>query len=139
MFLVSNNTNQTEDQVLAAKAYIYTEFLPTLYPDVKKVRLRVDGAGCFNGGLQRLCQLMWGRCWGEVREESVRVCICGDGKSDLDGLFGVAGGELQRAVDAGFSYYDAETVAEALTRRGGLAKTVVAVFQKHDHFVLWSG
>jgi hypothetical protein len=55
--------------------------------------------------------------------------ICGDGKSDLDGLFGVAGGELQRAVDAGFSYYDAETVAEALTRRGGLAKTVVAVFE----------
>ena len=95
VFMVSNDTGQTDLQVLAAKAYIYTELLPELYPQVKKVRLRADGAGCFNSKLQRGCQLLWGRVWGNIFEESVRISIAGDGKSNLDGMFGMAGFKMK--------------------------------------------
>ena len=49
-FFFSNDTAQDSTFVMAGKAYIYSEFLPTQFPDDTKIKshFESDGAGAYN-------------------------------------------------------------------------------------------
>ena len=85
VLLFSNDTTQDANFVLSAKAYIYSEFVPTLFPDdigTINVKFESDGAGCFNSSALKGCQPYWHE-WteGKVEEVQVRHSVNGDGKT----------------------------------------------------------
>lgn len=101
-FFFSNDTLQDTNFVLAGKAYVYNEFLPTQFPDGTKIEafFESDGAGAFNSNLAKACQPYWLK-WtnGRVEEIQIRHSVNGDGKTSLDGAFGKLGKNLHDAVN----------------------------------------
>ena len=85
-FMFTDDTTQNANSVLSAKAYLYNELLPD---HIKFVHFRSDGAGCYSSNLTKAAMTEWGR-WtkGKIIEKSYRVSVAGDGKTNLDGLFG---------------------------------------------------
>ena len=56
---------------MSAKAYIYTELLPEVMPQVKRVRVRIDRGSGLNDEVIQECQLFWGWKWGAIFEELI--------------------------------------------------------------------
>jgi len=134
VLLFSNDTTQDANFVLAAKAYIYSDFLPTLFPDdieTINVNFESDGAGCFNSSILKGCQPHW-REWteGKVEEVQVRHSVNGDGKTALDGVFGRLGGNLRAAINNGSKdITDAETCVAAFEDGAGIRGAAAAIFR----------
>ena len=63
--MLTNDTGQGAEQVMAAKSIIYTELLPEVMPQVKRVRVRVDGGSGLNDEVIWECKLFWGWKWGQ--------------------------------------------------------------------------
>ena len=113
--MVTDDTFQDEQQVLAAKALLYREHLPE---HIKKVHLVSDGAGCYKSKLHRTIMLCW-ESWTGIVELTYRITPAGDGKSVLDGMFARMNNCLATAVNEGGSHYDAETTIEMAEMAGG--------------------
>jgi hypothetical protein len=108
---ISNDTTQDAAAVNCAKAYLYKVVLPTY--GIKKVHYRCDGAGNFSGNEAKAAIALWPELGG-VTEISYKTSVSGDGKSNLDGLFGVLTRHLHVLVDGGASFRNAEELCELL-------------------------
>lgn len=124
VMMVTDDCLQDEHEVACAKNTVYKKYLPD---HVTKVRFTSDGAGCFKSQFHRAFQPFW-KVWTGIDEISYRITPAGDGKSCLDGMFGRLNAVLQTAVDSGMSYWDSETILEALEESQGLAATEFALF-----------
>ena len=82
--MVTDDTLQDENQVIAAKKLLYKEHLPD---NIKKVHFVSDGAGCFKSKLHRAVQPFY-KTWTGVDEVTLRVTPARAGKTSLDGRFG---------------------------------------------------
>lgn len=125
VFMVTNDVLQDEHEVACAKKIIYSEYLPN---NIKYVLFVSDGAGCFKSQYHRALQPFW-KIWTGVDEISYRITPAGDGKSCLDGMFGRMNTVLASAVNSGSSYWDADTICEAIEASNGLASTQFVRFE----------
>ena len=123
--MVTDDTLQDENQVIAAKTLLYKEQLPD---HVKKVHFVSDGAGCFKSKLHRAVQPFY-KTWTGVDEVMLRVTPAGAGKTSLDGRFGTFNSTLSKGVDQGASFYNAGTVIETAKGAGGMAATEFILFE----------
>ena len=134
VLLFSNDTTQDANFILSAKAYIYSEFVPTLFPDdigTINVKFESDGAGCFNSSALKGCQPYWHE-WteGKVEEVQVRHSVNGDGKTPLDGVFGRLGCTLRTSINNGSQdITNAETCLAAFEYDIGISGTTAAIFR----------
>jgi len=126
-FLFTDDGNQDAWSVATAKQILYGTLLPKAFPDVKRVRYRSDGAGCFSSDLSRLLQTIWHE-WTGITEISVRVSVSGGGKSDLDGRFAFLSEALRSGVNSGKSHWNAKTSIAAATARGPLKSSLLGEF-----------
>jgi hypothetical protein len=124
VMMVTDDALQDEHEVACAKSIIYKQYLP---PHVRKVRFTSDGAGCFKSQFHRSFQPFW-KLWTGIDEISNRITPAGDGKSALDGMFGRLNTILSSAVDGGMSYWNSETIVDAVEASNGLAATEFARF-----------
>jgi hypothetical protein len=126
VMMVTDDCLQDDWEVACAKSIVYKEYLPER---TKKVHFVSDGAGCFKSQLQRGLQPFW-KIWTGVDEIVYRLTPAGDGKSALDGmLFGRLNTVLSSAVNMGASYWNAQTIADAMAESNGLASTQFATFE----------
>ena len=135
----SNDTTQDANFVLSAKAALYGDILPTLFPDDIREKygsiyahFRCDGAGCFNCNSAKAAMYMWKRWTSEnstpVNEVSYRVAVNGGGKTSLDGKFGHIQASMKTSVNNGFDITSAETCVEAYEHSSGIRGTTSAIF-----------
>ncbi|KAL7554990.1 hypothetical protein ACHAWF_018659 [Thalassiosira exigua] len=132
----SNDTKQDANFVLSAKAALYTEILPALFPDDTEqinVHFRADGAGTFNCNLAKSVQHMWKKWTGgsegpTINEASYRISVNGGGKTSLDGNFGVLSFYLRRWVDFGEDITTAEDCFKAFQAGPGMQGSTAALF-----------
>ena len=117
--MVTDDTFQDEQQVLAAKALLYREHLPE---HIKKAHFVSDGAGCYKSKLHRTIMPCW-ETWTGIVELTYRITPAGDGKSVLDGMFARMNNCLATAVNEGGSHHNAETTIEMADAAGGMAAT----------------
>ena len=141
--LFSNDTTQDANFVLSAKAALYTEILPTLFPHdigVINAHFRTDGAGCFNCNAAKAAMPMW-ICWTSenevpVDEISYRVSVNGGGKTSLDGTFAHLKSNLDTSVNNGLDITHAESCMDAYEDSSGIRGTAAAVFSPvRDHII----
>jgi hypothetical protein len=125
VMMVTDDTLQDEHEVACAKAMLYSQYLPE---HITKVRFVSDGAGCFKSQFHRAFQPFW-KIWTGIDEISYRITPAGDGKSNLDGMFGRLNVVLATSVNGGQSYYNSETVCEAIEDSNGLAATEFCRFE----------
>ena len=123
-FFFCDDTTQDSNFVLSAKSYIYSEFLPSLFPDDVTVETfwQCDGAGCFNSTLMKACQPYWYK-WtgGHVEEKEIGHNEAGDGKTKLDGLFAILGKNLNESVrNRDTDIIDAATCLLAFQKGAGI-------------------
>ena len=123
--MVTDDSLQDKQQVIAAKRILYKEHLPD---HIKKVHFTSDGAGCFKSKLHRCIQPCW-KIWSNVDEVTFRVTPAGDGKSFLDGMFSRVNSVLTTGVNQGGAHYDAATTVEVATSGLGLAATEFVLFE----------
>ena len=123
--MVTDDTLQDENQVIAAKTLLYTEHLAD---HIKKVHFVSDGAGCFKSKLHRAIQPFY-KIWTDVDEVTLRVTPAGAGKTSLDGRFGTFNSILSKGVDQGASFFSADTVIETAKGAGGMAATEFILFE----------
>jgi len=119
VMMVTNDGIQDDWAVACAKSYIYKNCLPD---HVKKSNFVADGAGCFKSKLHRAIQPLW-KSWTGIEEELLRLTPAGDGKTNLDGMFGRMSVILSSSVDNGESYYNMETILDAISESNGLSST----------------
>ena len=92
-FFISDDTNQDAEAVLCAKHYLYSEVLPKY--NVKRVKFRSDGAGCFSSNDAKAAMKLWddlakaGVESGKdvAYETAYKVMVAGCGKTALDGKY----------------------------------------------------
>ena len=92
-FFISDDANQDAEAVLCAKHYLYSEILPRY--NVKKVKFRSDGAGCFSSNDAKAAMKLWDDLAkaatenGKVSsyETAYKVMVAGCGKTALDGKY----------------------------------------------------
>jgi hypothetical protein len=125
VMMVTDDSLQDEHEVACAKAMLYSQYLPE---HITKVRFVSDGAGCFKSQYHRAFQPFW-KIWTGIDEISYRITPAGDGKSNLDGMFGRLNVVLATSVNGGQSYYNSETVCEAIEDSNGLAATEFCRFE----------
>jgi hypothetical protein len=125
VMMVTDDCLQDDWEVACAKSIVYKEYLPER---TKKVQFVSDGAGCFKSQLQRALQPFW-KIWTGVDEIVYRLTPAGDGKSALDGMFGRLNTVLSSAVNMGTSYWNSQTIADAMAESNGLASTQFARFE----------
>jgi len=131
-YFFSDDTCQDANMVMAAKAYIYGEHLPTLFPEGTsiEVKFETDGAGCFNSALLKACQPLW-YLWTDkqVEEIQIRHSVNGDGKSCLDGSFAKLGCNFKDRVNEGMDIIDARTCLAAFQSGPGITNAGAVVLQ----------
>ena len=110
---ISNDTTQDAAAVNCAKAYLYKEILPKY--GLKRIHYRCDGAGNFSGTEAKAAIALWPALTG-VTDRSYKTSVSGDGKSNLDGLFGVLTRHLKGLVDSGASFQNAKELCALLTK-----------------------
>ena len=125
VMMVTDDCLQDDWEVACAKSIVYKEYLSKR---TKKVHFVSDGAGCFKSQLERALQPFW-KIWTGVDEIVYRLTPAGDGKSALDGMFGRLNTVLSSAVNMGASYWNSQTIADAMAESNGLASTQFATFQ----------
>ena len=123
--MVTNDGRQDAWAVQCAKSYIYETMLPKR---IKKAIFVADGAGCFKNILHRASQGFW-QTWTGIEEIIFRLTPAGDGKSCLDGMFGRMSQLLSSSVDNGASYFNAETMLDAIESSGGLSATTFLIYK----------
>ena len=123
--MVTDDTLQDENQVIAAKTLLYKEHLAD---HIKKVHFVLDGAGCFKSKLHRAVQPFY-KTWTDVDEVTLRVTPAGAGKTSLDGRFGTFNSILSKGVDQGASFFSADTVIETAKGAGGMTATEFILFE----------
>ena len=123
--MVTNNERQDAWAVQCAKSYIYDNMLPK---HIEKIISIADGAGCFKSIKHRADQGFW-KIWTGIEEIIYRLTPAGDGKSCLDGMFGRMSQLLSTSVDNGASYFNAETMLDAIESFGGLSATTFLVYE----------
>lgn len=91
-FFISDDANQDTEAVLCAKHFLYGEVLPRY--NIKSVKFRSDGAGCFSSNDAKAAMKLWGDlaetaakkqkvfCY----ESAYKVMVAGCGKTALDGM-----------------------------------------------------
>ena len=131
--LFSDDTTQDSHFVLAAKAYIYNEFLPTQFPPSTEIdaHFRADGAGCFNSNLVKTCTPLW-KIWtdGKVNEKSCRISVNGGGKTSLDACFGKLSSNLKQGVANGCGdITDANSCIAVFEAGPGIRGATAATFE----------
>jgi hypothetical protein len=124
VMMLTDDSLQDEWAVTCAKAYVYQYELPA---HITKAHFVSDGAGCFKSKLHRCLQPFW-KHWTGIDEISLRVTPAGDGKSSLDGMFGRTNSVLHSSADSGNSYYNADTIKEAVGLSDGLSATKFLVY-----------
>ena len=90
-FFISDDVNQDTEAVLCAKHFLYSEIFPKY--NIKKVKFRCDGAGCFSSNEAKASMKLWGdlceaaeECGRKFSYETVyKVMVAGCGKTALDG------------------------------------------------------
>jgi hypothetical protein len=125
VMMVTDDCLQDDWEVACAKSVVYKEYLSER---IKKVHFVSDGASCFKSQLQRALQPFW-KIWTGVDEIVYRLTPAGDGKSALDGMFGRLNTVLSAAVNMGASYWNSQTIADAMAESNGLASTQFATFE----------
>jgi hypothetical protein len=120
VMMVTNDSCQDDWAVACGKSYIYQNHLPA---HIKKVIFIADGAGCFKSKLHRAIQGFW-KVWTGIEEIKYRNTPAGDGKTNLDGMFGRMTTILSTTVDNGASYYNMETILDTIEESNGLSSTV---------------
>jgi hypothetical protein len=125
VMMFTDDANQDEQSVAAAKHEIYSNHLPE---GITKVFFHSDGAGCFKSAYHKVVQLYW-LYWAGIQEKVNRVTPAGGGKSALDGMFGRMNSCLASAVDTGLSYYDAETTCQAIEASNGLSASTILQYK----------
>ena len=123
--MVTDDTLQDENQVIAGKKLLYKEHLPE---HIKKVHFVSDGAGCYKSKLHRTIQPFY-KIWTGVEEVTLRISPAGDGKTNLDGRYGTLNFALSKGVNQGGSYWNAETVIQVAKDAGGVAATEFVLFE----------
>ena len=140
IFLFSDDTTQDANFVAAGKHYIYSEFLPSIFPAGVKIKAYAesDAAGALNCNLAKSL-MPWWSVWtnGRVEEVQIRISVNGDGKTTLDGAFGKLGQNLRDAVNNGLiDILNAETILEAYQKGAGIKGAVAAVLILDRNFIL---
>jgi hypothetical protein len=83
---ISDDTHQDAEAVLCAKHFLYQVVLPTY--NVREIKFRSDGAGCFSSMEAKAAMKMWddlARERGGCYETAYKVMVAGCGKTALDG------------------------------------------------------
>lgn len=131
-YCFSDDTCQDTNMVLAAKSYIYSEHLPTLFPEGTSIEVKweTDGAGCYNSALMKACQRLW-YIWTDkqVEEVQIRHSVNGDGKSCLDGSFARMSSNFRDRVNEGMDIIDAKTCLKAFQSGPGVKNAAAVVLQ----------
>ena len=133
ILLFSNETTQDALFINAAKNYIYNEVLDTKFSGLEtpiQVKYVSDGAGAFNCNVAKACMPYW-HSWtdGKVEEIEVRVSVSGDGKTALDGLFGVFTAKMSQSIaNQNGDITDAESLLSNFEASGGIKGTKALVF-----------
>ena len=94
-FFISDDANQDAEAVLCAKHFLYAEILPRY--NVKSVKFRCDGAGCFSSNDAKAAMKLWDDlAQAAAKKEEVfcyesayKVMVAGCGKTALDGKSGL--------------------------------------------------
>ena len=103
---------------------------------IKKVQYRSDGAANLASTLHYLIQPLW-QTWAGIVEEVTKHCPAADGKSELDGNFGITPHMLYTQHNLGFSFNDMESIVHALTADDvGTTSTTYAVFMPERNFTM---
>ena len=122
---ISDDKFKDHQFVISAKYELYTKHLPQR---IKKVQYRSDGAANLCATLHYLIQPLW-EVWTGIMEEICKHCPNGDGKSELDGNFGIVSHRLQSQHNLGFSYNGMVSIVNALTGNdAGISGTTYASF-----------
>lgn len=90
-FFISDDANQNAEAVLCAKHFLYAEVLPRY--NVKEVKFRSDGAGCFSSNDAKAALKLWDDLAQAAAknkevfsyEKAYKVMVAGCGKTALDG------------------------------------------------------
>jgi hypothetical protein len=123
VFLVTDDGAQDEWEVICAKAFVFQHYVQT-----PKVLSQSDGAGCFSSKLNRIVTPFW-EAWTGVVELENRISPRGGGKTGLDSGYGKMNHVQSNAVNAGASYWNAETYQAAFEMGGGLTATSLIVWE----------
>ena len=127
VFCLTDDTKQDITSVLATKQYLYSEILA--HEGVTKVHFRSDGAGCFAHGVHKLFMPMWKHTTnGKIDEVSFKISVSGNGKTNLDGLFGIIQAMIGSIIEEGNSFDSAKELYELLA-----SNPILASF--YTHFV----
>ena len=135
----SDDTQQDSYFVAAGKDYIYSEFLPSIFPDdvTVKVYYESDGAGCYNSYVSKALMPWWRHFTnGRVEEVQIRHSIAGDGKSPLDAAFRKLGQNFRDAVNNGIAYITNATICLVAYQDGagiGGATAAVLTLERDGH------
>ena len=113
VFMLTDDTCQDVQSVMAAKLLLYTEILP--FEDVTKVHFRSDGAACFAHKVHKASMPLW-KEWtgGKIDEISFKISVAGCGKTNLDGLFGVMTHMILAILRKGHSFESGKALYELL-------------------------
>ncbi|CAJ1930039.1 unnamed protein product [Cylindrotheca closterium] len=122
VMLATNDACQDDWAVACAKSYVYENHLPD---HVKKTIFVADGAGCFRLKLHCVIQPFWEH-WVNIREIRFWLTPTGNGKTNLDRMFGRTSIVLSTAVDNGGHYYNSDTILDCIEQSRGLLSTVFA-------------
>ena len=123
--MVTNDGHQDAWAVQCGKSYIYDNMLPK---HIEKVIFVADGAGCFKSIKHRADQGFW-KIWTGIKEIIYRLTPAGDGKSFLDGMFGRMSQLMSTSVDNGASFFNTETMLDAIEGSGGLSATTFLAYK----------
>ena len=158
---ISDDTHQDAEAVLCAKHFLYQVVLPTY--NVKEIKFRSDGAGCFSSMEAKAAMKMWddlARENGGCYETAYKVMVAGCGKTALDGenlycyhkidhssgtlthpplllgMFGVLTMHLARLVNYGHSFEGAEDIYNLL-KRFPLQHSEFHLFKPNRKLLIW--
>ena len=92
-FFISDDVNQDAEAVLCAKHFLYSEVLPRY--NVKSVKFRCDGAGCFSSNDAKAAIKLWDDLAQAATKDNTTFCyestykvmVAGCGKTALDGMY----------------------------------------------------
>lgn len=119
VMMLTDDSLQDDHAVVCAKSILYNECLPN---HVKFTKFCSDGAGNFKSKVHRALQPFW-KHWCGIDELTLRVTPAGDGKTDLDGMFGRFNSVLNTANDEGSDHSCAAEIISAIEKTNGLTST----------------
>ena len=130
---ISDDKFKDSQFVISAKYELYMNHLPKR---IKNVQYRSDGAANLCATLHYLIQPLW-EIWTGISEVLTKHCPAGDGKSELDGNFGITSHRLHSQHNLGYSFNDMESIVHALKGDdAGITGTTFTAFMPGRNFSL---